>query len=54
MRRESERKESLADIISQINQLLDKHKLVENLVDKQQQPKQNLIKNLVSKQNLNK
>ncbi|MBL6685982.1 MAG: magnesium transporter [Methylophilaceae bacterium] len=54
MRRESERKESLADIISQINQLLDKHKLVENLVYKQQQPKQNLIKNLVSKQNLNK
>ena len=54
MRKESERKESLADIISQINQLLDKHKLVEDLVNKQEQPKQNLIKNLVSRQNLAK
>ena len=54
MRKESEIKESLADIISQINQLLDKHKLVEDLVNKQEQPKQNLIKNLVRRQNLAK
>ena len=54
MRKESERRESLADVIEQINQLLDKHKIVEDLVERQDQPKQRLIQNLVSKQNHNK
>jgi len=54
MRKESERRESLADVIEQINQLLDKHKIVEDLVERQDQPKQRLIQNLVSKQNQNK
>lgn len=52
MKKNIKRKESLNKVIGQINTLLDKHKLVEGLVDKQDMPKQKLIKNLVHKQNL--
>jgi magnesium transporter len=54
MKNESERKESLKIVIEQINTLLDKHKIVETLVEKQDAPKQKIIKNLVNKQNINK
>ena len=54
MKNESERKESLNIVIEQINTLLDKHKIVETLVEKQDAPKQKIIKNLVNKQNINK
>ena len=53
MKNDNERKESLGQIIEQINNLLEKHKIVEGLVEKQDVPKQNLIKNLVNKQNIN-
>jgi magnesium transporter len=54
MKNESERKESLSTVIEQINNLLEKHKIVETLVEKQDAPKQKIIKNLVNKQNINK
>ena len=54
MKNESERKESLSIVIEQINNLLEKHKIVETLVEKQDLPKQKIIKNLVNKQNINK
>jgi magnesium transporter len=54
MKKNIERKESLSELIQQINHLLDKHKLVEEHVDTQDIPKQKLIKNLVNKQNLRK
>jgi magnesium transporter len=54
MKNKSERKESVIEIIEQINLLLEKHKIVESLVEKQDVPKQKIIKNLVNKQNLNK
>jgi len=54
MKKENQREESLAEIIDQILNLLDKHKLVDGLVEKQDMPKQKLIKNLVNKQSLNK
>ena len=54
MKNESERKESLSIVIEQINNLLEKHKIVETLVEKQYAPKQKIIKNLVNKQNINK
>jgi magnesium transporter len=54
MKTENQRKEGLSEIINQILNLLDKHKLVDGLVEKQDSPKQNLIKNLVNKQSLNK
>ena len=54
MKNESERKESLSIVIEQINNLLEKHKIVETLVEKQDPPKQKIIKNLVNKQNINK
>jgi len=54
MKKESERKESLSIVIEQINNLLEKHKIDETLVEKQDAPKQKIIKNLVNKQNINK
>lgn len=54
MKNESERKESLSEIIAQINFLLEKQEIVESLIDKQDVPKQKIIKNLVNKQNINK
>ena len=54
MKNESERKESLSIVIEQINNLIEKHKIVEPLVEKQDAPKQKIIKNLVNKQNINK
>ena len=54
MKNKSERKESLSEIIAQIITLLEKHKIVEGLVEKQDVPKQKIIKNLVNKQNINK
>ena len=54
MKNENERKESLSIVIEQINNLLEKHKIVETLVEKQDPPKQKIIKNLVNKQNINK
>jgi magnesium transporter len=54
MKKESERKESLSIVIEQINNLLEKHEIVETLIEKQDAPKQKIIKNLVNKQNINK
>ena len=54
MKKESERKESLSIVIEQINNLLEKHEIVEALIEKQDAPKQKIIKNLVNKQNINK
>jgi magnesium transporter len=45
-------KENLSKLLEEVNELLGKNKIVEDLVDKQEMPKQNLIKNLVQKQNL--
>jgi magnesium transporter len=45
-------KENLSKRLEEVNELLGKNKIVEDLVDKQEMPKQNLIKNLVQKQNL--
>lgn len=46
-------KESLGESLKQVIALLDKHKLVENLVHKQDMPKHDLVELLVHKQNLN-
>ena len=54
MKNESERKESLSEIIEQINFLLEKHEIIDSLIDKQDVPKHKIIKNLVNKQNINK
>jgi len=45
-------KENLSKLLKDVNDLLGKNKIVEDLVDKQEMPKQKLIKNLVQKQNL--
>ena len=45
-------KENLSKLLQDVNELLGKNKIVEDLVDKQKIPKQKLIKNLVQKQNL--
>ena len=45
-------KENLSKLLEEVNELLGKNKIVEDLVDKQEMSKQNLIKNLVQKQNL--
>ena len=45
-------KKSLSDSLQQIVTLLDKHRLVEGLVHKQDMPKHNLVESLVHKQNL--
>lgn len=47
-----ESKESLQESLQQVISLLNKHKLVEELVHKQDMPKQALVQNLVHKQNL--
>lgn len=47
-----ESKESLQESLQQVISLLSKHKLVEELVHKQDMPKQALVQNLVHKQNL--
>jgi len=45
-------KESLQESLQQVNNLLAKHKLVEDLVHKQDMPRQALVETLVHKQNL--
>lgn len=45
-------KENLSKLLQDVNELLGKNKIVEDLVDKQKMPKQKLIKNLIQKQNL--
>ncbi|MFM9911988.1 MAG: magnesium transporter [Methylophilaceae bacterium] len=45
-------KESLQDSLQQVLSLLNKHKLVEDLVHKQDMPRQTLVESLVHKQNL--
>ena len=45
-------KENLSKLLQDVNDLLGKNKIVEDLVDKQEMPKRKLIKNLVQKQNL--
>jgi len=47
-----ESKESLAESLQQVITLLNKHKLVEDLVHKQDMPKHHLVETLVHKQNL--
>lgn len=49
----SEGKESLSDTLQQVIHLLDKHKLVEHVVHRQDMPNHDLVENLVHKQNLN-
>ena len=45
-------KENLSKLLQDVNELLGKNNIVEDLVHKQKIPKQKLIKNLVQKQNL--
>ena len=45
-------KESLQESLQQVITLLNKHKLVEDLIHKQDMPKQHLVETLVHKQNL--
>lgn len=47
-----ESKESLSESLQQVIALLEKHKLIEDLVHKQDMPKHELIESLVHKQNL--
>lgn len=47
-----ENKESLQESLQQVITLLNKHKLVENLVHKQDMPRHELVESLVHKQNL--
>ncbi len=47
-----ESKESLQESLQQVIALLEKHKLVEDLVHKQDMPKHALVESLVHKQNL--
>jgi len=47
-----ESKESLQESLQQVIRLLNKHKLVEGLVHKQDMPKHDLVESLVHKQNL--
>lgn len=54
MRKESERKESLAEVISQINLLLDKNKFIDSFDNNENQSSKNLIENLDNKKNLSK
>jgi len=49
----TEGKESLSETLQQVIHLLDKHKLVEHVVHRQDMPKHDLVENLVHKQNLN-
>jgi len=48
-----EAKESLSENLQQVIALLDKHRLVESLVHKQDMPKHDLVELLVHRQNLN-
>lgn len=48
-----ESKESLSESLQQVIALLEKHRLVEGLVHKQDMPKHDLVESLVHKQNLN-
>ena len=48
-----ESKESLSETLQQVIHLLDKHKLVEHVVHKQEMHKHELVEHLVHKQNLN-
>lgn len=48
-----ELKESLSQTLQQVLHLLDKHKLVEHVVHKQDMPKHGLVESLVHKQHLN-
>ncbi|MGV3581520.1 MAG: magnesium transporter [Methylophilus sp.] len=45
-------KESLSESLQQVISILEKHKLVENLVHKQEMPKHDLVEGIVHKQNL--
>ncbi|HQR60675.1 MAG TPA: magnesium transporter, partial [Methylophilaceae bacterium] len=45
-------KESLQEILQQVIHLLNKHRLVEGLVHKQDMPRHDLVESLVHKQNL--
>ncbi|MGH8629654.1 MAG: magnesium transporter, partial [Burkholderiales bacterium] len=47
-----ERMDSVHDAVTQISTLLQKHKLVEELVHKQDMPRHELVESLVHKQNL--
>lgn len=49
---EQESKESLQESLQQVITLLNKHKLIEELVHKQDMPKHELVESLVHKQNL--
>lgn len=48
-----ESKESLSESLQQVISLLEKHRLVESLVHKQDMPKHDLVESLVHKQHLN-
>ena len=52
MVKSQESKESLQESLQQVIRLLNKHKLVEGLVHKQDMPKHDLVESLVHKQNL--
>lgn len=44
-------KDSLSELLEQVVSLLEKHRLVENLVHKQEMPKHDLVESLVQRQN---
>ncbi|MGZ8984145.1 MAG: magnesium transporter [Methylotenera sp.] len=48
-----ESKESLSESLQQVISLLEKHRLIESLVHKQDMPKQYLVESLIHKQHLN-
>ena len=50
--RATESKESLGETLQQVIQLLEKHKLVEHVVHRQDMPNHDLVESLVHKQNL--
>ena len=47
-----ESKESLSESLQQVISLLDKHKLIEGLVHKQEMAKHDLVESIVHKQNV--
>jgi len=52
MKKNTEKKESLTDVLEQIDYLLSKHNTIENMADDEDSVKHKLIKNLTNKENL--
>ena len=50
--KKKKRTESVQEALEQVRELLHKHRIVENLVHKQDMPRHELVESLVHKQNL--